>query len=944
MVNPYPDRWGNEFLVNTTNSFIQIQSSTTKLADGRFVVVWADASKTLSAAFADGYDVRGQIFNADGTKSGAEFIVNTVTTKDQLKPDVAALANGGFTVVWEDRSLIGGDNSVSSIKSQVYSAAGTKVAGEVLVNTLTAGAEEDPAITTLSDGRMVVVWTDSSHGAGDTAFLAVRGQILTAAGAKSGGEFLVNTLTALSQFEPDVVALAGGKFAVAWTSNFDPLASEQIFLQIYNADGTRSGTQIQVTNVDLEIKANPSLTLLTNGNFVVTYTGVDDILAQIFTPSGVRVGGEIAVKAIDAEGDVSIHPVVAALRDGKFVVAWDENDSTPGGGDLTSSSIHAQVVGANGALYGPAFLVNTTAINTEEEPSITVLADGRFMVTWTQLNFASPESVRHEIRAQIFDPREAGVTLAGTGLNDQFVGTDFADQMSGGTGIDTLDARGGNDRLDGGTGADKLLGGLGNDTYVLGNDKTDIITDSGGNDTVQSTIDRSLLAGELLNKGIENITLIGGGVINATGNGVANVLIGGSGNNMLTGGAGADTLDPGTAGIDQLIGGDGNDTYVLGARASAGITITEAATPLPTSPSGIDTVTSTATRSLATFANVENLTLIGSAAINGTGNSLANTITGNAAANILNGGVEAVAKIDTLKGGDGNDAYVLGTGADLVVELANQGIDTITSTISRTLAANVEKLTLLGTSNINGTGNALANTITGNSGNNILNGGVNAGPATVDILIGGAGNDTYVVHNAFEQIIDSSGTDTVFSDFGVSLSLLTAIENAMLTGSGDISGYGTNEANVLTGNEGLNTLLGYGGDDTLIGNGGVDWLNGGLGNDSLDGGTGADTFFFGTALDAVTNFDKIKGFVAGSDRVFLLQDVFSSIGLGVLAEENFFRGKEADKTDDFIIYDPDKGVLYYDADGSGPTGQIAFAYIGTGLALTSSDFTVLGGA
>jgi len=152
-----------------------------------------------------------------------------------------------------------------------------------------------------------------------------------------------------------------------------------------------------------------------------------------------------------------------------------------------------------------------------------------------------------------------------------------------------------------------------------------------------------------------------------------------------------------------------------------------------TDTSGIDTITSTITRSLAGFATIENLTLLGAAAINGTGNALANVITGNGAANVLNGGLAA----DTLIGGLGDDTYVLENGADAVVDTG--GADTITSTITRSLAgfATIENLPLLGSAAANGTGNGLANILTGNDAANTLNGGL-----AVDTLNGGLGNDT----------------------------------------------------------------------------------------------------------------------------------------------------------------------------------------------------------
>jgi trimeric autotransporter adhesin len=153
-------------------------------------------------------------------------------------------------------------------------------------------------------------------------------------------------------------------------------------------------------------------------------------------------------------------------------------------------------------------------------------------------------------------------------------------------------------------------------------------------------------------------------------------------------------------------------------------------------------------------AEVEHLTLTGSAAIGGTGNALSNTINGNAGNNSLDGGAGS----DTLAGGAGDDRYVVDVATDVVSELGGAGLDTVVSQISWTLGDNLENLTLSGSSAVNGTGNTVNNVLTGNAANNTLTG--NAGNDTLDggagtdQLLGGAGADIYVFGRG-------SGLDTV---------------------------------------------------------------------------------------------------------------------------------------------------------------------------------------
>ncbi|ANL32876.1 M10 family metallopeptidase C-terminal domain-containing protein [Rhizobium phaseoli] len=387
-----------------------------------------------------------------------------------------------------------------------------------------------------------------------------------------------------------------------------------------------------------------------------------------------------------------------------------------------------------------------------------------------------------------------------------------------------------NDTLNGGAGADTLIGGVGDDTYIVDN-AADVVTEAAdeGVDTVRTTLTSYTLGSD-----VENLAYIGTLAFVGAGNDLDNMITGGAAADTLSGGVGNDVLNGG-GGADTLIGGAGDDTYIVD---HAGDIVTEAAS------AGTDTVRTTlAAYTLA--ANVENLTYIGTAAFVGIGNSLDNTITGGVAADKLMGAGGNDTLIggggaDTMLGGIGDDIYVVDIAADLVIENVNEGTDTVqTALVGYTLGNNVENLTYTGFANFSGTGNALANTITGGAGNDTLNGGAGA-----DTLIGGAGSDTYIVDDAGDIVTEAAdaGSDTVRTNLA-SYTLTANVENLSFAGTGTFAGTGNNLDNTITGGAAIDTLSGGAGNDTL---------DGGVGADTLIGGEGDDTYIVDHAGDTVT--------------------------------------------------------------------------------------------
>jgi Ca2+-binding RTX toxin-like protein len=414
----------------------------------------------------------------------------------------------------------------------------------------------------------------------------------------------------------------------------------------------------------------------------------------------------------------------------------------------------------------------------------------------------------------------------------------------------TLIGNAGNNILDGKSGADAMQGGAGNDTYYIEN-QGDSVTEqlNEGTDTVRSSI--SYVLGENL----ERLTLTGISDIDGSGNELVNILTGNTGSNILYGFDGNDVLDGG-ANADTLVGGAGNDTYKVD---DANDTVVEALNE------GIDTIQAVVDYALA--ANIERLTLLGTDDLSATGNDLGNILTGNTGNNTLyglagNDTLNGKAGADVLIGGEGDDTYVVDDANDSVAEVEGQGVDTVRSSLAFSLSSNVERLTLMGSLDIDATGNALDNLLTGNAGNNALYGldgnDTLDGKGGNDSMIGGLGNDIYVVDSAGDSIAElaDEGVDTVKS--GISYQLSEYLENLTLTGTSEINGIGNGANNVLIGNtvanylsglQGNDTLTGGLGNDVLQGGEGVDTLSGGAGNNLLDGGLGDDRLYGSTAND-----------------------------------------------------------------------------------------------
>lgn len=458
---------------------------------------------------------------------------------------------------------------------------------------------------------------------------------------------------------------------------------------------------------------------------------------------------------------------------------------------------------------------------------------------------------------------KAAISGGGNELDNLMRANDAGNALWGGAGHDTLWGGAGDDTLDGGEDADTLAGGAGNDIYVV-DSAGDTVTEQAGQgiDLVRASVNHALGAH------LENLTLTGTHALSGYGNDLNNVirandagntLLGGSGQDTLWGGAGSDLLDGGLE-ADLMAGGAGNDTYRVDS-ASDGVT--------ELADQGTDRVESVISYTLGQ--HLEELILLGTAALTGTGNQGDNLLVANDAGNTLAGGagddnlmggagndlLDGGAGADAMVGGAGDDTYIVDRAGDAVTELMDHGTDLVKASVSHSLSSHVEHLTLTGTAALTGNGNALDNRIQANdagnrlfgaAGNDLLIGGAGNdtldGGTGVDALFGGAGDDTYVVDSAGDSVVELAGQGQDWVRSSVSYVLAAHVENLVLTGVRSLQGTGNAMDNTLIANDAGNDLSGGAGNDSLMGGASADTLDGGQGTDVLNGGAGEDVLKF----------------------------------------------------------------------------------------------------
>jgi Ca2+-binding RTX toxin-like protein len=632
-----PETWLDQFTVNTTTTGSQLDPAVIQLANGNILVSWTSGDDSGPGSPA-GTDIIGQLFDPLGNPLGSEFRLNTDFFSDaENDSELAALPSGGFLLVYEDLAVS------NSIRLEQYGANGSPLNGSTIVSDLVAAAPSsaNPRIAVSSNTSALVLF--ERFDAGNTT---IRGRIYDSTTNSLGAEFAVIAFAG-GNIDADVAVLNNGNYAIVARRN---LADSSITLRIVDPTGANvlGVTPVQGTSGDGFDQSDASVAALNNGNFVVTFVDPDandtDIRFVIYTAAGAVVtSGSAGINSAGTTNDNN-EPKVVALADGGFVIVLDN--------DTSDDRLEVTHVSSAGVVLGSAIV----AVDPATSLRVVGLADGRFAVVW--------QAISGEIQMKIMDTRDnANGTLVYTPDNWQ-VGTVGDDTFTANANSEIVHGWVGNDTITENGIVKQYFGDEGNDTIIVTSVINADFHDGGtGIDTIDwssspatgATFDLALGTAK---QGASTEQMLN--FENLIGTANKDRILGTSGSNELEGGDGNDFLN-GRAGADIMRGGDGKDRYRVDHVDDQVIEI---------KGEGVDRVDSVINYSLV-GKNIENLELLTSANLNGTGNKLDNKIFGNNGQNVLRGadGNDALSGKDghdRLEGGDGRDTLVGGKGADIL--------------------------------------------------------------------------------------------------------------------------------------------------------------------------------------------------------------------------------------------------------------------------------------
>jgi hypothetical protein len=364
--------FGMEFRVNTYTEGSQRNPQIASLSNGNFVICWENYGQPGEAG-----GIFGQIFTSNGNRVGEEFRINASSEGAQYNPKMASLSDGRFLVCWVDAQEGGFGNN---IYGQIFSQDGNRLGGELLFDTNTAGRQSDPEIAILSDGCFVVCWKSYSLNGSD---FGVFGQLFSREGNKLGSEFRANTYTDKSLYKQKITSLSDGGFIICWGCLFCGDSSNFIYGQRFTRDGIKAGEEFRIGDNTEGIQDNPSVISIESGGFLAYWESwgghdgsVCQVFGQLFSQDGNSLGQEFRVNTF-MEG-YQCNPLAAPLPNGGFIISWNNVMQDSSGVDL-----YGQVFSSFGNRVGEEFRINTYTEHDQFYQQLISLPNGGFTVCWT---------------------------------------------------------------------------------------------------------------------------------------------------------------------------------------------------------------------------------------------------------------------------------------------------------------------------------------------------------------------------------------------------------------------------------------------------------------------------------------------------------------------------------------------------------------------------------
>jgi len=357
----------SEFQMNTTMNNHQQRPRLAALADGRFVVTWKS-----QAIDGSGWGVFGQLFELDGTKQGSEFQVNSWTAGAQDHNAVAALADGGFVVVWQSHEQ---DGDQWGIYGQRFNQAGEKTGAEFAVNAVTQSSQNWPSVAALTGGGFVVTWTLAND---SEWHYDVVGRLFDSSGEPEGSEFDIHMPNVLDQTGSEVSGLPSGGMVVVWTGVVSEDKAE-IFAATFAADGTVIIPEFMVNGSNPNSENNAQVAVTPTGAFLVAWQSwMQDgskwgVFGRLFSADGVGLPTDMQLNEVT--GGPQILPCASAISETMFAVAWQQGASG-------SANVCFRIVDANAPDNGEQAFVHSFMEHDQANPDVATLGDGTVFVVW----------------------------------------------------------------------------------------------------------------------------------------------------------------------------------------------------------------------------------------------------------------------------------------------------------------------------------------------------------------------------------------------------------------------------------------------------------------------------------------------------------------------------------------------------------------------------------